>query len=200
MKTITPADAKPSKCLAKNPTVKSIADIDVALCELAWLRSRKATVEEATEQSIRLLKEKAEKELIVDGVKIVDRQSALESAITAFAMANRDQFVTADSKTRKFMHGLVAFKDRPARVSFLEGQDKKSVLARLADGLAAKVEAWLKRLKLRPFVKLSIDLDIAAIGKEAKDQKLSTEDLAAVGLQYGAGEDVVIEPAEHLPA
>lgn len=200
MQTITKADAPPATRLGKTPKVKSEADIDVALQELAWLNSRKATVDASAEQSIRLVKSRAEQELVIEGVSFADRQELLTIAIKAYALANRDEFVTDKGKSRTFMHGVVGFKDRPAKVQFNEGEDKKSVLAKLTDGLAVKVEAWLKRLKLRPFVKLSIDLDVAAIGKDAKDQKLTPEQLADVGLSYGAGEDVVIEPAEHLPA
>lgn len=200
MKTITKADARPSKRLGKEPTVKTLDDVDVALHELAWLNSRKSTVDASAEQRIRLIKDEAEKELVVEGgVKFADRQAALTAAIEAYALAHRDQFVSEKSKSRTFMHGIVAFKDRPARVQFNEGEDKKSVLAKLTDGLAVKIEAWLKRMGLRPFVKLSIDLDIAAIGRDAKDQKLTAEQLADVGLSYGAGEDVIVDPAEHLP-
>ncbi|MCW5777816.1 MAG: host-nuclease inhibitor Gam family protein [Phycisphaeraceae bacterium] len=197
MKTIVAADARPTG-IGKTPKIKDLAGVDAALHELAWLRSRRATVEGAAKQSVELIKAEAAKKLVLEHGEPFDvREQTLVEAVVEYAGAHREQFVDGKTKSRKFVHGVVGFREQRGKVTFLDG-DAKAVIERLADGLAAKLTAFLKRLGLLPWLRLKPELDLSGIGQAIKRGEVTEKTLAEQGLGWASGEEVYVDPAEHF--
>lgn len=171
---IVEADAPPKKRLGPEPQIVGIADVALALAELAWIDSRRSTVLAALEGQIALLKAEAEgKQTLKVGrsnVPFAQRTAELQAAIVAFVEANPDEICRDGKKTRKFTHGEVALRMTKLGIELAEGQTWDDVIA-------AVKEHGMPR-----FVRVKEDLNKQRIVEELGDEKLTDDDLEAIGL------------------
>ncbi len=167
-------DAPPKKRLGPEPEIVGIADISLALAELAWIDSRKATVQAALDAQIALLKGQAEAKLqIAIGrarVPFAQRIAELQAAIVAFVEAHPEEICRDGKKTRKFTHGEVAMKLSQLGVELIEGYTWDDVVK-------AVEEQGMPR-----FIRIKKELDKRRLITELTDEKLAVDDLEPLGL------------------
>ena len=188
------------------PKVKSVSQLGKLLHVLAYMSSRRKAIQAETEVKINALREQqtASLSLEIEGEQVgFDKhEQALATAIEAYVLKHRDKVFDGDAKTMTFPAGTISIKDKPPWLQFAEGHTKKSIVADAVaeNSLLPKVLNWLKRLSLRPWLKLVPDLDTTAIAQAAKSGELTADDLAEWGLFYAGAETVVIKPADYTAA
>lgn len=190
----------------RKPKIKSNADLGKLLYLLSYMSSRRKSVESETEAQINALrKQQADAlSLDVDGepVGYDQHERALTEAIETYVLKHRDKVFDGQTKTVAFPAGTIALKDKPPWLQFQEGVTKKSIVAEAIEenGLLPKILNWLKRLGLRPWLKLVPDLDTTAITQAAKSGEITADELAEWGVSFEGAETVVIKPADYSAA
>lgn len=170
----TSTEAPPAHRLNADAEVRSLADVAVALCEMAWLTDRTAAVQAELDAQVRQLKSDAEGRLggEIDGHRFTfaERLTALRDAVLEYAEEHPDEICDGDKKTRQFTHGKVQLREQPASLDLRAGFGWDNVLeAAAAD----------KRYR-QDFVRIVEQLNKAALIKAARDGELETADLQAL--------------------
>ena len=125
---------KPANTLRINPTVANRDDLNQALSELANLDARRREVAAALDSDINRLKSQAEDDLqlTIDGqaISTTERIEMLEAAIRDYAAPNKEELLPDNSKTLKLPNGSLQWKGKRLSISYAEGEDSKSIVAR----------------------------------------------------------------------
>lgn len=203
MKEVVPQDRRPP-LLGRTPTLESLSHVQDALKLLAWFQSRAATVNTACEQSCRLLRNQAAKELQIDveGEKLTFAQYcvALEEAIRDFVARNPELW--AERRTIELPHGTVAIKRQPTRLELETGMTAAQWCTEVKErhGLVSKLIAWLKRQKLWPWVRLSVELNLSEIKRAFSQEEVTRDEVEAMGLRVIDAHDAVVITPTMKPA
>ncbi len=187
----------PAQRLAARPKCRRFADIELALRELAWLDGRSKEVNGALERKIAAATADAAKNLRINGVSFTDRRLLLEAAIADYAESHKSQFVTPTVKSIKFTHGVVGFRLSAPRVVVQDAHTPTTVMKALGwtVDVAARI---LKRMGLTGWIRITAELDVAALKTAVLTKQLPAGQLAKYGLAFVAPRDeVVVLPAAY---
>jgi phage host-nuclease inhibitor protein Gam len=208
MKAIVPAAKTPPKRrLPAVPVLNSVADVDCALHEMAFLDVVAARANATAQLQIGFAKERCAAALVVDvdgtPTPLADRKMALENATLKFCDAHCTAVLEGvKGKTRRLTHGEIKWKKSPAKLGFIEGSEADDVVACCDEaapheaGLAAAVLRYLQRIKITErltaamLCKVEVKLDRTAVWKAYQAGAINLEDLEAVLL--------LVEPAEEF--
>lgn len=213
---IVEQDAPPAKRLAAEPEVSSPEEIDVALCELSWLESRRQTVTAACEQAIQLLKSQADAKLKVkvgrQTVSFQERETVLRAAVAKYCREHRHAIIDAKKKSRQFPHGSIAFRLQKPKVAYAEGQSKQTVAetlnkltgSRTETGIVERLWKLLRRVRLfgkinaGALFKLTVEPNLQGIKDALANKQIAASDLKSLGLEFQpGGETCAITVAEY---
>ena len=88
------------------------------------------------------------------------------------------------------------------KLRFDDGVTTRSIVEKLRDKhqLIAKSIAWLKRMGMLPWLKVTFALDVARITQAAKEQHVTAKELTKLGLRFEGEEVATITPADYQAA
>lgn len=196
-----PTIAPPADRLAPKPRLKSAADVDRALAEIAWCDAFARGIEADCNRDLETIKAKHATRMVMEvggeQVALLDRRAALVDALEAYCTKAREALLSEDKKSREFTHGSIGWRKTPAKIDYREGSDRASFL-RILDGacqLVKKITAIvekafpLRRLPASTFVDVKIDLSRVRTKKAVEDGTVNERELKALGLEYLPGDD-----------
>lgn len=199
-------DVEPRRRLDYEPVIDGYDDIDAALEELAYLKSRRETREKAVQNEIERLKSEAAKDLTVKigrhEMPIAEREADLREIVETYCRTNREPLLVEwGGKSRKFTHGSVQFREAPEGLKFLEGENEASVLSKIekraeeTKGILGRLwdvlKTWhlFRAVSAATFVEIKLSLAKSKIYNAAKQREIEPEELAALGLAVGRNQD-----------
>lgn len=192
MRTLPP----PKDRLGVQARINSEQQLGQALKELAWLQACENRVHAEAEAEIARIKERAEASLQVQcgrkTVSFAGRRQRLNDRISAYCEAHKDELLdgSENEKSRKFTHGMIAWRYQDKRIGLKEGETKKSVLEKLER--ATQVLQVLMRamgqlvfggVPLPRFVEIKLTTSDRKIQDAWKQGELQTKDLKQLGYE-----------------
>lgn len=207
---------EPRRKLAYEPVIDGYDDLDAAIEELAFLKSRRETREKALEQQVALLKSEAAKDLTVKvgrhEMPIAEREADVREVVETYCRQNRGQLLEEwGGKSRKFTHGEISFREQPEGVKFLDGENEASVIAKIEQraeetkGILGRIwdvlKAWhlFRNVPVSVFVEPKLFLAKSRILASYRQREIEREDLESVGLVVNRGPDsLTIKINEYL--
>jgi Bacteriophage Mu Gam like protein len=201
---LSSVDVVPDRRLELEPVPSSRDDIDAALEELAYLKSRENTINAIVALKTRPIFEWANAQLVtriadVDGQKFevtfADRRKKLEAAIEAYQELHRDE-IYGDGKTAQFNFGTLKLHKQPDGIAIRGGLEMKAIKAKLDELAAVKstFAGWLSKRKLFgvPLAKLlrfKSEVSVEGIKKAFLAGELTLRSLNALGFEPSGGQD-----------
>lgn len=198
--------------------ITSLADVDLVLAELSYLRFRSNEVVGEVNQQIDAIKTAAlEKTFVtVEGqrVTIKDRMESLLDVLAGWIPGNIEQHAEKGKKSIDLAHGTIGMRQQQLAIEFAETKTAKDVIDAF-DAVSVKTKrsvfGWvagtLARLSdivkgygpVSDFIRLKLELNMVGIKAAYKGQRVKKEQLAALHLVPIDPVDVpYADPAEYV--
>ena len=198
-----PAAAAPalSTQLGASPELGSPADMAEAVRCIAWLDSRRQTVETERDVAINRLREEAARELhvVLAGERLTfdEWRGRLVAAVEAYVAGHKAEVFTGETQTVRFAAGEVSYKRRAPAVALADGIRPADIVERLKKrkGLAPAIEKLLEKTGVAGWLRIKFDLDLQQIQRRFKDGQLRKRDLPTGLIVTEEGQDVIIKPS-----
>jgi hypothetical protein len=194
-------DVVPQRALGLEPFVQDDSDVEIALEEMSYLKSRAETAKAAHKAAIELANASLADKLrvTIHGEQRALGDRFLELRRAALDYAGREVgFFPEGLKARAFAHGWVGFRSAPLKLAFAPGKDEDSVLTAIDQrtGLWTKIlellcSASLYTLQLREIVRVKREPNIAGAKAAYKEGRVSVEQLEQLGYDLQGGHQVL---------
>lgn len=196
---------RPTK-LALDISLKTPEDVDAALHEMGWLRSRQQQIEAADQEKIERLKAECQKKLTVEidgqSVTFADRWNQLWDAVHKWSVKSLKSILPAGKKTAKLSHGEIKLRTMPAAVQPLEGANVDKIAKELArdagvlKGLEELLQAPVDGVPVCKLITVKFAIAKDAIKDELDRSPQFAEVLKKRRLAVVSGiEQITVEPA-----
>lgn len=208
------AEQRPT-ALGLKPRIRNDDDVDSALEEIAFAVELELSVQADLNAAISKLRTKHTDRLNLEigssTVTTQERVQVLEAALAEYVAEHPEAAAADGKKSRKFRHGVIGSRQKPARLTYAEGNSASAMIQTLKDGavdLLAAMFAALSKVILRGtgsdarkadlIFKPTVSPDLKLAETNYRAGKLTDEDLKAFGLIFApAVDEFYVKPAEY---
>jgi phage host-nuclease inhibitor protein Gam len=186
--------------------IKTIEDLDQALCRLGELNATEAAITAELDNELAQVRERFADEFYLptgpdESRLLSELRAEAQAAIKQYCEEHRDELLTGKVKSVQLTHGTIGWHDGKASIVELPLDEKakaKGVLAKCLQAVASVVESLTHKIGKLPILdalRVKVEWDKVAIMKAVNANQISPAALKKAGLSLKeAGESFFAEP------
>jgi len=188
---------RPESTLGPRARIKDCEDAETAFAEVSWCEAVESAVQSKANDLLAAINELTREVLLV----ISERRELLEGSLLEWADDNRSSLCNGKTKTVPLRGGTIQWRFARDAVEYLEGHNQKTAIdAVVAEtGVIAKLREIVAELEWFDIFEPKLTLNKANALKAVRNQQVSPDRLATIGLQMQPGEEnVIIKAADFV--
>ncbi|TXH11973.1 MAG: hypothetical protein E6R03_13770 [Hyphomicrobiaceae bacterium] len=205
--------SKRPAAIGADVSVKTLADADAVLHELAWLANEKARIAAEAKQKIdRIKADAAEKAFVdIDGTAVAfdKRVELLESKLSKWVESQIERHLDGKKRTVELPHGKVGLRQQPLVAMIGDESTEATVLDAIDErcGVVTAIKAQLERksqigkARCGDLISVEIKPALKAMKDALEAMRLSREDVESLGVSIrDAYDEPVLTPTKMIVA